>query len=46
MFQARKCLVFQSNFQQGKLGLNKKQWDRGEKEVFTKDLACSYVKNF
>ena len=29
-----------------KLGLNKKQWDRGEKETSTKDFACSSVDNF
>ena len=40
------CLVFQSNFQQRKLGLDKKQWDRGGREASTKDLAYSSVKNF
>ena len=31
---------------QQKLGFNKKQWNRGEREAFTKDLAGSFVKNF
>ena len=46
MFKAQKWLVFQSNFQQWKLGLNKKQWDRDGREASTKDLACSSVENF
>ena len=45
-FKARKCLMFQSNFQQEKLRLNKKQWDRGGRKASTKDLACSSVENF
>ena len=35
----------QSNFQQ-KLGLNEKQWDKGEREASTKDLPCSSGENF
>ena len=37
---------FKSNFQQGKLGLKKKQWDRGGREASTKDLAGSSKENF
>ena len=33
--KAQKCLVFQSNFQQGKLGFYKKQWDWGVEERHT-----------
>ena len=43
-----KKLIFketQSNFQQGKLSLNEKQWNRGEREASTKDFACSSVEN-
>ena len=44
-----KKLVFKkmrSNFQQGKLSLNEKQWDWCGREASTKDLARSSVENF
>ena len=44
--QSTKVLDVSQKFSTGKLGLNKKQRDRDEKEASTKDLACRFVKNF
>ena len=41
--QSMKVLRFQTNFQQRKMGLSRKQSDRGGRETYTENLAGSSV---